>query len=229
MSERLWMLAQIVGSAAILALVQPNGVQLVCFLALWAFTFRRLSWRELALWVVAGVLFTALDYVTLRQGIFRFRHPDFLLMPCWEPFMWGFLALHCVRMVGGPTPGTRRLPALGLAVVLALPFLVITDQQLLFWVSAACLAGGLAMHHEPYDFAYVGYFMLVGVLWEHVGVWRNQWSYPGEPVTGVPPWFATMFGSIALALRRLVLPLLRGRAGAPSVAEPGAVASAGKA
>jgi hypothetical protein len=224
MNYRLRMLVQVLGSAAVLAFVPGNVLKAIVFPAWWLLTFRRPTLRELGLYVAAGVLFTVLDYLTLRQGIFRFNHPDFLLMPCYEPLLWGYLLLHTVHMVDGPAPGGRWPVALAMAVAFALPFLLLTDQALLFYASAAVLAVGLIVYHEPYDLAYAGYLALVGVLWEHVGVWFDQWSYPETPPTGVPPWFATMFAGIGLMLRRLVLPFLVGpgrRTGPENQVPPG--------
>lgn len=208
MSERPRMLVQIVGSAAILAFVPGNVTKLVAFVIWWAVTFRRLSRKELLAGGAAMLLFTVMDFLTLRQGIFRFNHPDFLLMPCYEPLLWGYLLLHTMRMVGGPAPPRRTARALALAVLFSAPFLLLTDPTLLLASSAVLLLGALALFHEPLDLAYTGYMLLVGVLWEHTGVWSGQWSYPGTPLLGVPLWFAPMFGGIGLFARRLVLPLL---------------------
>lgn len=217
MRQRGLMLLQLAGSAAILGFLPGNVFKAVAFLAWWAVTFRKITRRELIFYLVALVLFSVLDYLTLRQGIFRFDHPDFLLMPCYEPLLWGYLLLHTVHMVDGPIP--RRRTSLGLAFTIAfmLPFLLITDPLWLFCASAAVLGAGLIVFHEGYDLAYIGYLLLVGIVWEHVGVWTGQWSYPVAPANGVPPWFAIMFGGIGLALRRLVLPLLTPEGGAVPV------------
>ena len=216
MSERLRMLAQIAGSAAILAFAPGNVTKLVAFVIWWAVTFRRLSRRELVAGGAAMLLFTVMDVLTLRQGIFRFNDPDFLLMPCYEPLLWGYLLLHTMRMVGGEVPPRQTARTLALAALFSAPFLLLTNPTLLFASSTALLLGALALFHEPRDLAYAGYMILVGVLWEHTGVWSGQWSYPGSPFLGVPLWFAPMFGGIGLFARRLVLPFLtddaRGRA-----------------
>lgn len=206
---RLLMMIQLAGSVAILAFVPGNLLKLVAFPIWWAVTFRRVTVRQLVLNLVAAVFFTVMDYLTLRQGIFRFTYPDFLLMPCYEPLLWGYLLLHTLHMVNGPTPRGRLLLPAALAVVFAVPFLVITDPVVLFVVSGVILAVGLIIYHEVYDLAYVGYFVLVGTLWEYAGIWSGQWSYPDPPPGGLPPWFAPMWGGIALLLRRLVLPFLR--------------------
>jgi hypothetical protein len=111
-------------------------------------------------------------------------------------------------MIGGPTPRGRLGLAAAWAVAFALPFAFLTDPVILFAVSGGLLVVGLALFREPLDFAYVGYFLVVGTVWEYVGVWSGQWSYPGGPPGGVALWFAPMWGGVALALRRLVLPLL---------------------
>jgi hypothetical protein len=208
MNYRLRMLIQIVGSAAILAFAPNNISRLIAFPIWWLLTFRWLKVSELVMYVAAGVFFTVMDYMTLRQGIFEFTHPDFLLMPCYEPLLWGYLLLHTIHMIDGPAPsGSRWLPGLWM-IAFALPFLVITDPVVLFAVTGPLLAVGLILFHERYDLAYVGYFLIVGALWEYVGVWSGQWKYPGDPPGGVAPWFIPMWGGIALALRRLVVPLL---------------------
>jgi hypothetical protein len=208
MNYRLRMLIQIAGSAAILAFAPNNVTRLVAFPLWWLLTFRRLKLSELILYVAAGAFFTVMDYMTLREGKFEFKHPDFLYMPCYEPLLWGYLLLHTIHMIDGPAPsGNRWLPGLWMAAF-AVPFLVPMPQLWLFAVSGSLLLVGLILFHERYDFAYVGYFLLVGTLWEYVGVWSDQWKYPGETPGGVAPWFIPMWGGIALALRRLVLPLL---------------------
>lgn len=207
MTYRVQMLAQLLGSVAILAFVPGNAVKLVAFLAWWTVTFRRLTPREWGLAGAALILFTLLDYQTLRQGIFHFEHPDFLLMPCYEPLLWPYLLVHVLHTVGGPVPGGSRALALAFALVFALPFLLLTHVALLLATTTVLLAIGLVLDHDRQDLAYVSYFVLLGVLWEYAGVWSGQWSYPGPPLTGVPPWFATLFGGMGLILRLLPLPL----------------------
>lgn len=204
---RLLLAVQLAGSAAILAFVPTNIGKLIAFPIWWAVTFRGLTGRELLLYAFAMVFFTLMDYQTLRRGIFAFTQPDFLLIPCYEPLLWGFLLLHTVHMIGGPTPRGRPGLPTAWTVAFALPFALLTDPAVLFAVSGGLLLVGLALFREPLDFAYVGYFLVVGTLWEYVGVWSGQWSYPGDPPGGVALWFAPMWGGVALALRRLVLPL----------------------
>ena len=179
-------------------------------------TFRNLTRTELVLFGIVSVLFTAMNLGALQQGVFFFTHPDFLGMPVWEFFMWGFYVLHLIRMVDGPAPTGKLWLPLGLAVAFAIPFSTIPDAKMLLLVTAIILAIALAFFHERLDFAYTGYMIFVGALVEYTGVWSGQWGYPGDPPGGVPFWFVTMWGGVGLFTRRLVLPILRRYERAPA-------------
>jgi len=208
MVPRLRLFLQLPLTLAVLAFVPGNGAKLAVLLVLWALTLLPATRPELLLYVVASALFAVMNVGALRQDVFFFRHPDFLGMPVWEFFMWGFYVLHLLRMVDGPAPGGSIRLALALAVLFAVPFSTIADPQMLLLATAIILAVALAFFHERLDLAYAGYMILVGALVEYTGVWSGQWGYPGDPPGGVPFWFVTMWGGVGLFTRRLVLPLL---------------------
>lgn len=184
---------------------------------LWAITFRGLSRPEVITCLGLNALFTAMNLGALHQGVFFFHHPDFLGMPVWEFFMWGFYVLHLIRMVGGAAPAEGRIwLALALAVAFAIPFSTIPDARMLLIVTALILGVALGFFHERLDLAYTGYMILVGALVEYTGVWSGQWGYPDAPPGGVPFWFVTMWGGVGLFTRRLVLPILRSNDPAPA-------------
>lgn len=213
------LLLQIPATMAILAFVPTNGGKLALLAPLWIGTFGRLARAEAALYVAACLFFTAMNAASLRQGIFAFAAPDLLGMPVYELFMWGFYLLHTVRVLGGPAPAERRAAAWVLALLYAAAFATIHDAGLLLAVTGALLAAGLALFHAREDLAYTGYMVLLGAAIEYTGVLSGQWSYPGHPPGGVPPWFVTLWGGVGLFLRRLVLPLLaraQARAAAPA-------------
>lgn len=206
--SRQTLLLQLTGTLVILAWLPGNALKVAALLVTWSLTFTRFSRSELALFVIVSALFTAMNAGALRQGVFFFAHPDFLGMPVWEFFMWGFYVLHLIRMVGGPAPGGSLWLPLALAVVFAIPFSTIADPQMLLLATGIVLAVSLAFFHDRLDLAYTGYMILVGALVEYTGVWSGQWGYPGDPPGGVPLWFVTMWGGIGLFTRRLVVPLL---------------------
>ncbi|MCC6610760.1 MAG: hypothetical protein IT515_13935 [Burkholderiales bacterium] len=201
--------AQLVGSLIVIAAVPGNAAKLLALLAVWALTFGRLTRAEAVCFVLVCALFSAMNLGALRQGVFFFTHPDFLGMPVWEFFMWGFYVLHLLRMAGGPPPEGRLWLPLALAVAFAVPFSTIADAQALLLATAILLAIALGFFHARLDLAYAGYMILVGALVEYTGVWSGQWGYPGAPPGGVPLWFVTMWGGVGLFTRRLVLPILR--------------------
>ena len=207
--ERVLMPIQIAGSLAILALVPTNLGKLAAFLAWWLVTFRGLARRELVMFGISIVVFTTLDAIALRRGIFAFTNPDFLRMPAYEPVCWGYLILHTVRLLGGPLPRTGIAVGVVVAALCAAPFAVLTEPNRLLVVSTALLVAALLLLRETRDLAYVAYMVLVGVAWEVVGVAAGEWSYPRDPTGGVPAWFAPMWGAVGLTARRLVLPLVR--------------------
>lgn len=206
---RLLLLAQLALTAAVLCWVPSGIAKLAAFIAIWLLTFTSLRRAELVLYLAVNLLFVGMNVGALRQGVFRFEYPDLLGMPIWEFAIWGFYVLHLVRMIGGPAPDGRILLPLALAVAFALPFSTISDQSALTIVSGLIFIVALGVFHESFDIAYAAYMMVVGAVIEYVGVHSGQWSYPNDPLGGVPFWFIPMWGGIGLFTRRLVLPALR--------------------
>jgi hypothetical protein len=204
-------LAQLPATLAILAWSPSNAARLVAMLALWGFTFRRVTAAEAGLFGFGCVFFTAMNVLSLRQGIFAFTDPDLLGLPVYELCLWGFYLLHAWRVLGGAAPERPGVSTWLLAGLYALAFATLPDPDLLLVATGVLLAVALVLCHEPLDLAYAGYMVLVGAAVEYVGVWSGQWHYPADPPGGVPLWFVTLWGGVGLFLRRLVLPYLVAR------------------
>ena len=194
---------QLLLTALILGVVPGNALKLALMLIVWAVGFRRLSRREVLTVLAINALFFVMNSGALRQGVFRFEHPDVQGMPVYEFFMWGFYTLNAMRFVAGPPVMQRRGLALGLAAVFAIPFSTIADPTWLLVSTGVVLVIALVFFHERSDLVSTGYFIGMGVLIEYVGVWTGQWSYPSNPMGGVPLWFITMWGGVGLFTRRL--------------------------
>ena len=192
---------------AIIAFVPTNMGKTMSLLVLWGATFGRIGPKELALFIGVCGFFTVMNAMSLAQGIFSFSAPDFLGMPVYEFFMWGFYVLHTKRLLGDEAPSPSRA-AWALAVAYAIAFASIKDAQLLLFVTGALLTVGVILFHTPRDLAFLGYMVLLGAAVEYTGVWSGQWVYPGAPVGGVPPWFVTLWGGVGLFFHRLILPLM---------------------
>ena len=208
MSARAALLLQIPACLAILAWVPGNLAKLATLLLLWTFTFRRLSRTDSLFVMGACLFFTCMNAASLGQGIFAFNNPDLLGMPAYELFMWGFYLLHTLRLLDGPAPKGRPAIVWALALLYSAAFAAIPNATALLAATAALLAFGLILFHEPFDLAYTGYMVLLGAAIEYTGVHSSQWHYPGDPPGGVPIWFITLWGGVGLFLRRLVLPIL---------------------
>jgi hypothetical protein len=200
---------QLVCTLAILAFVPGNWAKLLLFIVVWGVTFGAILRAELILYASVSAAFSLMDMMAVRQGAFRFASPNVAGLPVWEFFMWGFYVVHCIRFLGGSPPRGPLSLAVGLATLFALPFMSLTDPWWLFAASGALLLAILFFFHERADFAYLGYMLAIGALVEYTGVWSGQWSYPGNPLGGVPLWFATMWGGVGVFARRLFVPLLR--------------------
>src|SRR5215471_1400839 len=177
--QRPFLVAQLLLTAAILALVPGNAAKLAAMLLVWAAGFGRLTRAELILMIGTNAIFVAMDIATLHRGAFRFTAPDLLGLPYYEVLLF------------------------------ALPFSLIQDYRLLFLASGIVLAIGIGFFHERRDIAFVGYMIAMGAVMEYAGVWSGQWRYDGPTFGGVPLWFAPMWGGVGLFTHRLGLPLLR--------------------
>ena len=208
-SVRARLLLQVLATIAILAFVPGNAAKLAALLVVWVIGFGKLSRAEWIVFIGINLLFMVMNIGALQKGVFRFINPDALGMPMYEFFMWGFYTLNTIRFLDGKAPRGRQWLVVVMAVALAIPFSTIGNAGLLTLVSGIILVISLALFHEPMDFAYVAYMVILGALIEYTGVWAGQWSYPENPPGGVPLWFITMWGGVGLFTRRLVLPLMR--------------------
>lgn len=206
---RLIMVGQLLATALVLALVPGNLTKLLVMVPIWLIGFWPLSRVEGLVALGVNALFVVLNLGALSKGVFAFDHPSLLGMPAYEFAMWGFYTLHVMRMIGGQRPRGRRVCALILAVLFAIPFSAISQSDLLLLSSGSALIIALAFFHDPLDLAYAGYMLVVGAIIEYVGVGAGQWHYPGAPHGGVPLWFVTMWAGVGLFTRRLLVPLLQ--------------------
>lgn len=208
--ERALLVAQLLGTLAIIALLPGNVAKAGALLAWWAVTFRRIEFKEVVLVVGVCCFFTVMNAMSLAQGIFSFTEPDILGMPVYELFMWGFYILHTKRLLGDAPPAPSRV-AWGLALAYSAAFAGIKDATTLLLVTGTLLAIAVYLFHTRRDLAFLGYMVLLGALMEYTGVGSGQWTYPGAPLGGVPPWFVTLWGGVGLFFHRLILPLLAPR------------------
>jgi hypothetical protein len=168
-------------------------------------------WRqsEIVLFGVASVFFLIQDYICLKAGIFEFKIKDILLMPFYEPFLWGFYFLSLKRFVSGTQEtsgvllGKRNLFALA-ATCLAFS---ISPERTLLPITMLSTAFLFTMFHTAIDFYYATCSLILGFVIECFGVWFGLWSYPVADFWGIPFWFATLWISVGVLNYRFLIPV----------------------
>lgn len=194
---------------ALIFVVQQSLALCVLLPSLWFLLFRPLSSSDILLFIVAGVFITFQNYSVLLTGAFAFTHQDFLLMPYYEPLLWGFYFLNIKRFFSqDEVVGLEWKALLGLGCV-SLAFGVFSGTA---WHSEAVFAAMavlLAVFHARLDLAYGAYALGLGFTVELFGVSTGAWSYPEPDFLGLPFWFAPMWICVGILGRRLLFPLVK--------------------
>lgn len=175
----------------------------------WFFLFRPLTTTESTIFLTASLFFLGQNYAVLKTGGFSFKNKDLLLMPYYEPFLWGFYYLTLKRFIMEPS-GTHTLQGkaiFGLALT-GFCFSFFSDNSGILFISTLLLTGILfVMFHEKYDLYYAFCALILGFIIEVFGVSTGLWKYPEPDFIGIPYWFATMWISVGLLGRRFLIPL----------------------
>jgi hypothetical protein len=201
---------------AILFLVPGAMLKTGLLLTLWIAAFAPWKKSDAALFIGSSALFTVMNTASIHRGLFKFAAPNFLGLPYWEFFLWGFWVLHTHRIADGPPAPRPGRWEWSLVILFALSFVLFQSATAVLLASGAVLAAALARWHAADDGRHVAHMLLIGTLLEYPGVALGLWSYPDPPVGGVPPWYATMWGGIGLFLRRWAVPLATRLNGTPA-------------
>jgi hypothetical protein len=176
---------------------------------MWFLLLRPLHRAEWILFVLVGVFFVGQNYAVLSAGGFAFRQKDILLMPYYEPLLWGYWFLNISRFAAEPS-GQINLhwrAFLGVVVTAAMFTVLGANSDHLLWGTLVSSALLLVLFHEAADVRQGLYAMALGFAIEYFGVSQGFWSYPHPDILGMPYWFATMWFSIGILGRRFVQPL----------------------
>ncbi len=209
-NQKLRVILGLVFTLLVLYFIANRPVVLVLLLGGWLGLFWPISPSERVAFVVAAAFFTVQNYVTLRAGLFEFRFKDILLMPYYEPALWGFYYLSMKRFVSG---AESRLPPLdwrGVAGTIVTSVMFSTfagDERALFIATLCSTAFLFVLFHTRGDVYYAAYALALGFVVELFGVSTGLWSYPRPDFLGIPFWFATMWISVGLLGRRFLFPV----------------------
>jgi hypothetical protein len=207
--HRILYLVGIIGTVGVLFFFENSLIILAALLLFWLFLFFPLTRSEVFIFLFSSLFFLGQNYAVLATGGFSFKHKDILLMPYYEPFLWGFYYLTIKRFIAEPSPhvSLEKKAILGL-VATGISFSLFSkdsDALLISSVLSTCLL--LLLFHKRYDFLYAACALVLGFIIELFGVSTGLWTYPDPDFLGIPFWFATMWISVGLLGRRFLIPL----------------------
>ena len=206
--QRVRVLLALAVTAAAIHFIPDRIAVLVPLIAAWGVLFHPLTRAEFFLFALASVVFLFQNYAALRAGIFEFRFKDILLMPYYEPLLWGLYFLVLKRCVIGTATDAVRIERRTIAgvVVTSLMFSLSTDSATLFLATLASTTFLFVLFHARRDWAYALAALALGFVVELFGVSTGLWRYPDPDFLGMPYWFATMWVSVGLLVRRFAIP-----------------------
>jgi hypothetical protein len=207
--QKMRSLLSLLGTLVTLLFVQDSLVIVVILLALWLLAFYPISRTETAMFVTAAVFFLGQNYAVLQAGGFYFKHREILLMPYYEPLLWGFYFLHIKRFTCDPYDGVHlELKSVFGFGITVLAFTLFSTNTTLLFISTLISTSLLCLFfHQVYDVYHAGYALLLGVIIEVFGVSTGLWWYPEPDILGMPYWFMTMWLSVGWLGRRFLWPL----------------------
>ena len=208
-SQKIRVLLALVCTLGILYTVVHSLAVFAVLVAFWAIIFYPWRLAEVFSFAIAAIFFLFQNYVCLKAGIFEFKVKDVLLMPYYEPFLWGFYFTALKRFVSGERKTLRfQTQSLVGLLVTAVAFSLFSRTPSLFFpatmISTLVLFG---LFHTRLDFYYAGCSLILGFIVELFGVSTGLWSYPAPDFLGIPYWFATMWINVGLLGYRFLIPL----------------------
>ena len=174
---------------------------------IWALVFYPVRLNELIVFALAGVFFLGQNYVCLKAGLFEFRFKDVLLMPYYEPLLWGFYFLSMKRFLGTADNKSNWAKSVAGLVATSIAFSVFSFNSRVLFVATACSTAFLfLLFHSKRDLQHALFGLTLGFVVEVFGVRTGLWSYPAPDFLGMPFWFATMWLSVGLLGYRFLFP-----------------------
>lgn len=201
--KKIVLIMQLLLTLFILAFIQNNFYKVSLLLPLWWISFGGLTRKEFLAYLCINIFFVISDIGAIQNGFFKFTNPDFLGLPVWEFFMWGFYLIHTHRLFPAKVPKSLDLKLLMLAIIFSQLFAIIHDRELLLISTSGILLLSLIFYHDKEDIFYCFYLMAVGVATEYVGIRFNLWSYPERDYNSAWLQFVIMWGAAGLYFRHI--------------------------
>jgi hypothetical protein len=208
-NQKIKSLFSLIITIIVIHFIDQTFITLTILLALWFFIFCPWNKAEIIIFIIASVFFLGQNYAVLKADGFSFKHKDLLLMPYYEPFLWGFYYLNIKRFIseGAEAVTFDKKSVFGLFLT-ALAFSIFSKNSNALFMATLLSTGVLfIMFHERFDFYYGAYALALGFVIELFGVSTELWAYPEPDFLGIPYWFATMWISVGILGRRFLIPL----------------------
>ena len=208
-NQKIKSLFSLIITITVIHFIDQTFITLIILLPLWFLIFRPWNKIEFMIFIIASVFLLAQNYAVLKTGGFSFKQKDILLMPYYEPFLWGFYYLNIKRFIseGAEAVTFDKKSVFGLLLT-ALAFSIFSKNSNTLFLATLLSTGVLfIMFHERFDFYYAAYALGLGFVMELFGVSSGLWAYPEPDFLGIPYWFATMWISVGLLGRRFLIPL----------------------
>lgn len=202
----------------VIHLVDESILVPIILVPLWFVLFRPFNRSDLLMFLIAAVFIVGQNYSVLERGGFAFEEKDFLLMPFYEPFLWGFYYLNVKRFFSEDRERPRLEPRAFAGVgITAVCFSAFGGNDFRLLLATLVSTGILLwMFHRPYDLYYAAYALALGFVVEIFGVSTGLWSYPNPDFLGMPYWSATMWISVGILGRRFLIPFSEWLSGKPA-------------
>jgi hypothetical protein len=207
--DKLRVLLALSGTLLVVYGIPHSFLVLILLLLFWSAVFHPWQIREIYSFAIAVLFFLFQNYVSLRAGIFEFKSKDILLMPYYEPFLWGFYFTALKRFVAGKTRSVpfEKKSLIGLLMTAVAFSLFTRNSSLLLTATVFSTALLFVMFHTRLDISYAACSLVLGFIMELFGVSSGLWFYPAPDFLGIPYWFATMWISAGLLGGRFLIPL----------------------
>lgn len=210
--EKLRVLLSLPCTLGILYFVPQSILVWIILSVFWWVVFRPWQVDEVFLFAIAALFFLIQNYICLRAKIFEFRVKDVLLMPIYEPFLWGYYFMTLKRFISGRNFDSNQYPEKNSIIGLLVTSMAFSVFSRTPWFFPATMISTLVlfvMFHTRHDFYFAVCSLLLGFIVELFGVSAGFWSYPVSDFAGIPFWFATMWISVGLLGFRFLIPLSR--------------------
>ena len=196
-------------SLILLNLPLPHIIKPLMLIIFWLFLFKPFKLYEMILFFFGFFFIIIPNHITLKQQIFTFNERDFLLMPCYEPFMWGFYFLFLKRINDRYRP--QIIPKISKKALSALFIVMLAFQFPKHLNLTVNLSGLLTMclFHTRHDLQFGISALLLGTIVELFGVWNGLWWYPKPDIFGLPFWYIGMWWNVGVLVYRIAMPLAR--------------------